>query len=323
MFRTIFAVTAAACMALGATTAAAAPDYPTKPIRLVVPFPPGGSTDVLARNLQNALQDALGQTVIIDNKGGAGGSIGSYDVARAAPDGYTMLLVFDTHATNPYLIRKLPYDTFKDFTPVTLVATTPMVLATHPSVKATNLKEFINLAKANPDSINYGSIGNGSSGHLTGEMLKRETGIDIQHIPFKGGGPAIQALVGGHVQAMFTTVTLAGAHVKSGRMNAVAVMGDKRNPQLPNVPTASESGIKGLNVLAWYGLVAPPGTPRPIVEKWREALAKATRNPDVKAKLDGMAMDVVLNKPEEFDAFVRSEATRWSKVIKDANISAD
>lgn len=313
---------AAILMTVAASTFASQA-YPSKPVRLVVPFPPGGSVDALARNLQQSLQNSLGQPIIIDNKGGAAGSIGSNDVAKSAPDGYTMLMVFDTHATNPHLIQKLPFDSFKDFTPVTLIATTPLVLVTHPSLKVKNLNDFLSMAKKSPGTINYGSIGNGSSGHLAGELLKRETGVDIQHIPFKGGGPAVQALMGGHVQAMFTTITLTSAHVKAGRLNAVAILNKKRSPSATDVATVEEGGVKGVNVSAWFGLLAPAGTPDVVVQKWREALAKATADPAIKAKLDAMALDIVLNKPEEFGAFLRQESQRWSKVIQDAKITVD
>ena len=297
---------------------AAAQSYPTKPIRMICPFPPGGTTDVVARVVAQGLSEAWGQQVIVDNRPGAGAVIGTEMAAKSPPDGYTVLLgSITTHAVNPALHKKLNFDPVKDFAPVTLVVSSPQLLAVNPSVTAKNVKELIALVKAKPGQLNYASAGPGSSPHLTFELFKSATGIDIRHVPYKGTGPAITELVGGQVQAMITGVVALVPHVKSGRLRAIAVTSKGRVGALPEVPTIMESGVPNFDVSSWFGVFLPAGTPKAIVTKMNAEVRKIVAAPDVKKRLIDLGADPETNTPEQFAAYVRSERTRWAKVVED------
>ena len=309
---------AAAVVCALAAVAAHAQQYPTKPIRLICPFPPGGTTDVVARIVAQGLSEAWGQQVIVDNRPGAGAVIGTEMAAKSPPDGYTVLLgSITTHAVNPALHRKLNFDAVRDFAPVTLVVSSPQLLAVNPAVAAKNVKELIALAKAKPGQLNYASAGQGSSPHLTFELFKSATGIDIRHIPYKGTGPAITELVGGQVQAMITGVVALMPHVKSNRLRALAVTSKGRVGVLPDVPTIMESGVPNFDVSSWFGVFLPAGTPKAIVTKMNAEVRRIVEAPDVKKRLIDLGADPETNTPEQFAAYVRSERTRWAKVVQD------
>ena len=311
----------AIAMAVACTLApagASAQAYPTKPIRLICPFPPGGTTDVVARIVAQGLTEAWGQQVIVDNRPGAGAVIGTEMAAKSPPDGYTVLLgSITTHAVNPALHKKLNFDAVNDFAPVTLVVSSPQLLAVNPSVAARSVKELIALAKAKPGQLNYASAGQGSSPHLTFELFKSASGIDIRHVPYKGTGPAITELVGGQVQAMITGVVALMPHVKSGKLRALAVTSKGRVGVLPDVPTIMESGVPNFDVSSWFGVFLPAGTPKAIVTRMNAQVRKIVEAPDVKKRLVDLGADPETNTPEQFAAYVRSERTRWAKVVQD------
>ncbi len=291
--------------------------YPSKPIRLIVPFPPGGTTDVVARLIAAKIGTAWGEQVVTDNRPGAGGTIGTEIAARSPADGYTILMgSITTHAVNPALYKKLNFDPVKDFTPVVLAVSSPQLLVVHPSVPAKNATEFIALAKSKPGQINYASAGAGTSPHLTFELFKSAAGIDVVHIPYKGTGPAITELVGGQVQAMITGVVALMPHVKSQKLRALAVTSAKRVEAIPNVPTLEESGLKNFDVSSWFGFFAPAGTPKPIVAKFNVEVRKILAMPDVKERLTGLGADPAGDTPEEFARYVKSEMERWGKVVR-------
>ena len=301
-----------------APAAASAQAYPTKPIRLICPFPPGGTTDVVARIVALGLTEAWGQQVIVDNRPGAGAVIGTEMAAKSPPDGYTVLLgSITTHAVNPALHKKLNFDAVNDFTPVTLVVSSPQLLAVNPSVAARSVKELIALARRTPGQLNYASAGQGSSPHLTFELFKSASGIDIRHVPYKGTGPAITELVGGQVQAMITGVVALMPHVKSGKLRALAVTSKGRVGVLPDVPTIMESGVPNFDVSSWFGVFLPAGTPKAIVTKMNAQVRKIVEAPDVKKRLIDLGADPETNTPEQFAAYVRSEKSRWAKVVQD------
>jgi tripartite-type tricarboxylate transporter receptor subunit TctC len=307
-----------------ASTVASAQNWPTKPVHFIVPFPPGGSVDPLARLLGAKLTESLKQQFIVENKPGASGSIGAAQVAKSAPDGYTFLFVFDTHAVNPSLIPKLPFDTAKDLAPVMLVGTAPMAIAAHPSKPYKNFADVVAAAKKNPDKISFGSIGNGSLGHLTMILVQQAAGIKLVHVPYKGGGPMTTDAIGGQIDLAIGSVAVISPHVKAGRLRAVAVTGDKRSHALPDVPALAEQGFKGFSALAWWGIFAPAATPKPIIEKFHGELKKALAQADVKKTLtDTLGMDIVGSTPEEEQKFLLGEMARWGKVVKDNNIKPD
>ena len=298
--------------------------YPTKPIRMICPFPPGGTTDVVARLVAQKLTEAWGQQVVVDNRPGAGGIIGTEIVAKAAPDGYTVLLgSITTHAVNPALYKKLNFDPVKDFAPVSLVVSSPQLLAVHPSVAAKSVKELIALAKAKPGQLNYASAGTGTSPHLTFELFKSMAGIDVVHVPYKGTGPAITDLIGGQVQMMITGVVALMPHVKSGKLRGLGVTSAKRVAALPDLPTIVESGIPGFDVSSWFGVFLPGGTPKPIVAKMNAEIRKILEVPEVRQRLIGQGADPASNTPEEFAAYVNAEMARWGKVVRDTGAKAD
>jgi len=320
------AVTGFALLAMLAwlSVSAQGTNWPTKPVKLVVPFPPGGSVDPLARLLAVRLNESMKQQFIIENKPGASGSIGTGYVAKSPPDGYTYVVVFDTHAANPTLIPNLSFDTLKDLAPVMLIGTAPMAIATHPAKPFKTFADVIAAAKAKPDTVSYGTVGAGSLGHLTMTLLQQAGGFRIIHVPYKGGGPMSQDAMGGQIDLAVGTVAVLGQHVKSGKLRALAVTGDKRSHTMPDVPALSEQGFPGFSALAWWGILAPAGTPKPILDKMHAELVKALNIPDLRKTLtEQLGMDLVASTPEAMQKFVTSEVSRWGKVIRENNIRAD
>jgi tripartite-type tricarboxylate transporter receptor subunit TctC len=322
----LYAVAGAALAATGpiVTNEAHAQHYPTRPIRLICPFPPGGTTDVVARIVAQGLTEAWGQQIIVDNRPGAGALIGTEMAAKSPPDGYTVLLgSITTHAVNPALHKNLNFDVIKDFAPVTLVVSSPQLLAVHPSLAAKSVKDLIALAKAKPGSLNYASAGAGSSPHLTFELFKSATGIDIRHVPYKGTGPAITELVGGQVQAMITGVVALMPHVKSGKLRGLAVTSKSRVSALPELPTIMESGVPNFDVSSWFGVFLPAGTPKAIVTKMNGQIRKIVEMRDVQKRLVDLGADPETSTPEQFAAYVKSEKARWGKVVQDTGARVD
>ena len=300
---------------------ALAQDYPNKPVRIIVPFAAGGVADLLPRMVGDKLSRKWGQPVVVENKVGAAGNIGMAEGARAAPDGYTLTLAPTGNLTvNPSLFPNLPFDTAKDFTPVTMLAQVSNVLVVHPSVPAKSFDELIAYAKANPDKLNFASPGDGSGAHLAGELLKLEAGIKMTHVPYKGLAPAVNDLLGGQVQMMFAGISTVLQHVKSGKLVALAVASPARNPQLPETPTVIESGIPGFEVISWYGIVTRTGTPAGVIQKLHRDMVEALKAEDVKAKLAGLGLEPVGNTPEQFDALIKAEGRKWSDIVRRANI---
>ncbi len=303
--------------------AQAADSYPSRPIRMIVAYPPGGGTDQVGRVMADQLSQTLGQNVVVDNRGGATGNIGTELAARAVPDGYTLLMGnVAPNAVNISLFKKLGFDPVKDFAPVSLVAVTPNILVAHPSIPVKTIKELIAYARAKPGALNFPSAGVGSSSHLAGEMLKSMTGISMVHIPFKGGGPALVAVIAGEVQIMFATMPAAMPHVKSGKVKPVAVTTAKRSQAMPELPTIAESGIKGYEASTWYGLLAPARTPQPIINRLHGDTVKILAGP-TRQRLEVQGFEPEGGTPAEFAAYIKSEITKWAKVIKDAGIPAE
>jgi len=293
-------------------------------VRFIVPFPPGGTVDPLARLLGTRLTAALGQQFVIDNRTGGSGSIGTAIAAKSAPDGYTYVFVFDTHAVNPALIPNLPFDTLKDLAPIMLVGTAPNALITSPSRPYKNLIDVITAAKAKPDSITYGSVGSGSLGHLTMTLVQEAGGFKIVHVPYKGGGPMTTDVLGGHIDLGIGSVALVAPQVKAGKVRALVTTGDKRSQALPDVPTLGEQGIPGLSAFAWWGILAPAGTPKPIADKFHAELVKVLNQPDLRKQLtEQLGMDLVTSTPEALQKFIQAEVNRWSKVVKQYGIKGD
>ena len=306
------------CAALGTFSICLhAETYPTKPIRLIVPFPPGGTTDTVARLMAQKIGEAWGQQVVVDNRPGAGGTIGTELAAKAPGDGYTILMgSITTHAVNPALYKKLGFDPIKDFIPVSLIVSSPQLLAVHPSVPATTTQEFIALAKSKPGQLNYASAGSGTSPHLTFELFKSIAGIDLVHIPYKGTGPAITELVGGQVQAMITGVVALMPHVKAGKLRALAVTSAKRVDALPAIPTLQEAGLKNFDVSSWFGFFVPAGTSKAVVNKLNSEVLAVLAKPEVRKRLISQGADPAGNSPAEFEKYVKSEMERWGKVVR-------
>ncbi|MBY0266827.1 MAG: tripartite tricarboxylate transporter substrate binding protein [Burkholderiales bacterium] len=310
-------------LALCPVATQAADPYPSRPIRMIVAYPPGGGTDQVGRVMAEQLTQTLGQQVVIDNRGGATGNIGTELAARAAPDGYTLLMGnVAPNAVNVSLFKKLGFDPVKDFAPVSLVAITPNILVAHPSVPVKTIKELIALAKAKPGALNFPSAGVGSSSHLAGELLKSLAGISMVHIPFKGGGPALVATIAGEVQIMFATMPAAMPHVKSGKVRPVAVTTTKRSQAMPELPTIAESGVKGYDAATWYGLLAPAGTSKAIVDRLHGDTVKILAGP-TRQRLEAQGFEPDGGTPAAFAAYIKSEITKWAKVIKDAGIPAE
>jgi tripartite-type tricarboxylate transporter receptor subunit TctC len=301
-----------------------AQNYPVKPIRLVVPFAPGGSSSIVARSIATEMEKGLGQPIIIDNKSGGGGNIAMQEVAHSDPDGYTLIIGhIGTLAVNPYMYDKLPYDVDKDFTAVSLLAIVPSIFVVHESVPAKDLREFIALAKKNPGKLNYGSAGNGSAGHLAMEYLKQTTGIDIQHVPYKGTGPNIIDLVAGRTQAAAAGTPPLMPHVKSGKLRIIAVGAAKRLHSLPDIPTVAEQGYPGFETTQWYGINAPAKTPEAVIQRLAAEAAKAARSPKVAERFAADDAEAIGDTPAEYAAFIKKEQERWSKVVRTAHIKAD
>ena len=305
------------------STAIAQP-YPNRPIRLVVAFPPGGATDVYARIVHARFAEALGQNIVIENRAGAGGMIGADLVAKAPPDGYTLLIGnIAALAMNVGVYSKMPYDPAKDFAPVLRTVDVSYALVVHPSVPAKNVQEFIAYAKANPGKLSYGSAGSGSAPHLATELLKQRAGIDILHVPYKGGGPMVTDLLGGQIQVGIGDQANLMPQVKAGKLRVLAVGSPRRSPNYPDVPTIAESGLPGFEAGAWQGLAAPAGTPVDVVKRLNETLLKVMQLPDVKERLLGAGLEPVGGSPEDFAQFIKSEIAKWTKVAKDVGARAD
>ena len=322
MKRRLIAQLAVALFSIACSGAVGAQEYPTKPIRFVVPFPPGGATDVMARALGQRLNESLGQPVVVENRVGASGAIGSEFVARAAPDGHTILLgTISTHGTNPAINPKLPYDAVRDFSAITLLAHAPLVLLAHPQVPAANVQEFLRVAKEQP-GIPYGSNGNGSYNHLAVELLKGMTSVDLLHVPYKGAGPAIADLMSGQVRFGAHDIAGVASHIKSGKLKALAVASRERIPGM-DIPTAAEAGLPSYEVTAWYALFGPAGLPAGVLARLHGAAVSALKSPDVQQVLANIGAMPVGGTSAQLDSFVRAEVARWSDVAKRAKISAD
>ncbi|PIM54210.1 MFS transporter [Roseateles chitinivorans] len=321
---------ATAAMVLGATmtttpaVATEAANWPTQPVKLIVPFAPGGTSDVLAREIAARLQVALKQTVVVDNKAGAGGVLGADSVAKAAPDGYTVLLgTIATHAINPALMPRMPYKADRDFAPVILLGKISNVLLIGPGAQARTVKDIVAAAKAKPGDITFASAGQGTSQHLSGEVFRLMTGADLTHVPYKGSAPAIQDVMGGQVPMSFETVTVALPQIKAGKVKAVAVTSARRSAQLPDVPTLAEAGVPGFDVSSWQALYLPAGTPPAIVAKLNAEVQKIVAQPEVKARMESLGLEYAPNTPAQFTEFQKAEQARWAKVIKDGNVKPD
>jgi tripartite-type tricarboxylate transporter receptor subunit TctC len=300
-----------------------AQSWPTKPIKLIVPYPPGGGTDVIARIVQEPLAKELGQQVIIDNRGGAGGSIGSALAAQSPSDGYTVLFTLSSHTINPAIYTKLPFDTEKDFSSVVTVASLPQILVANPNFPAKTVKEVIEMAKAKPGSISYASVGNGSPGHLAGAMMATDAGVDMTHIPYRGGGPAVTDVIAGQVPLLWVSIPAAAQFVKAGKLRALAVSTVKRSAVFPDVPTMAESGFKDFEVDSWYAMFVPASTPKPIIERLNKAALKVLAQPEVKEKLLSQGAEAVGDSPSQLGAVVKKEIAKWKQVVKAANIKVD
>lgn len=313
-----------AVIVLGAMPpAASAQTYPTKPVKIVVPTGAGGITDIIARIVGQKLTEAWGQQVIIDNRPGAGGIIGSDTVAKAAPDGHTLLMVFPSHPVNPSLYAKLPYDTVKDFAPVTMVTTVTLALIVNPAVPARSVPELVALAKAQPGKLNYGAVGTGSLGHLAAEVFKSATGVNMVHVPYKGAPQAAASLLSNETQLFFDALITAIPQVKAGKVRVLAVTSPRRHPSMPDVPAIAEAGVPGYDVTGWNGILAPAGTPREIVAKLSADIVRVLKMPDVRDRLSAQGADPVGNTPEEFSAIIRHDVAKWAKVVKDAGIKVE
>ena len=298
----------------------APPSYPTKFIRFIVPYAPGGSSDVLARTISQKLNDALGQTLVIDNRPGAGSMIGTDIAAKSPADGYTIILSDMPHTINPSIYAKVPYDPIRDFAPVTLIGVSPMFLFAHPSLQATNIKEFIALAKTQPGKIAIASGGTGATTHLMAELLQTHAGIKLNHVPYKGAGPALSDVVAGQVPATFTSMATAAPFAKSGRLRILGVTTSKRMAAFPDVPTFEESGVSGMVVEHWWGVMAPAGVPKAIIDKLRAAIVNAVNSPEVRERFTALSVEPRTTIPEQFRALLASDVKRWAKVVKDAGI---
>lgn len=297
--------------------------YPNKPIKIINPLAAGGAVDTMARMLAPSLQEILGQPIVIESKPGAGGTIGANFVAKSAPDGYTILMVYDTFAVNPHVYKNLPFDSFKDLAPVTELVKIPLVVVAGNKLPANNLRELAELSKTKINGINFSSGGAGSSGHLAAELLKTNLGIDMTHIPYKGGGPAMTATIGGEADITILGAVITVPQIKGGNLKALAVLGKKRTPALPQVPTASEQGLSNFDVSSWVGVLVPAGTPAPIIDKINNAFTQAMKNPNVQARMAEQGNEVVASSPAQFGVFLNQESAKWAKVIKDNNIQLE
>jgi len=308
---------------LAQTSSEPAQNYPNRQIRLIVPYAPGGISDLLARTIGQKLHEAWGQPVVIENRPGAGTNLAAALAAKAPPDGYVLYAAGITNAVNPTLYAKLDYDPVKDFAMITNIAKVPLMIAVHPSLPARNARELIALAKVRPGQITYASSGNGTSGHLTGELFKSVAGISLMHIPYKGAAPALNEVIGGHVESYFGAVISVVPHVKSGRLRAIGMTSLKRTPAAPELPTLDEQGIKGFDATTWYGMAAPARTPEAIVNKLQGEIARIIKLPEVRDRFAQEGAEFVGNSPEEFTAFVKAEVVKWGKVVRLSGAKVD
>jgi len=318
-------VLTAALLALGALLgagAAAAQGYPDHAIRMIVPYPPAGGTDIVARIVNEPLTSILGQPIVVDNKGGAAGNLGTDLAAKAPADGYTVLFTLSSHTINPKLYAKLPFDVEKDFAAVSLAAYIPQIVVVNPSLPVNTMQELIAYAKANPGQLNYASVGIGSPGHIAGELLKLKTGINMVHVPYKGGGPAVTDTLGGQVQVLIVSIPAAFQFVKAGKLRAIAVASDKRSVAAPDIPTIAEQGIDCV-VNSWYGMLVPAKAPPAVVAKLNAAMVKALSTPETKEKLFAQGAEAASSTPAEFEALIRDELRKWDYVIREAKITAE
>jgi tripartite-type tricarboxylate transporter receptor subunit TctC len=313
----------AALLLLLAAGAAAAQTYPAKPIRMIVPFPPGGNTDIIARIVIPKMSEDLGVQIVVDNRGGAGSIIGTELAAKSPPDGYTLLMVSAAHVMNPSVTKKLPYDSVKDFTPISVVADVPTAFVAHPSLPVRNVKELIALARSRPGELNYATAGRGTVGHLAGELFNSMAKVKLVQVPYKGSGPAVVDLMAGHVQTQFASMPATIQFVRAGRLRMLAQTGEKRSQAAPDVPTMIESGLKDYVVSSGFALFGPAGLPRPIVDRVHGALIKSLKHPEVSKNLAGQGAEPVGSTPEQHDAFNRSEIAKWIKVAREAGITPE
>ncbi|HET7033335.1 MAG TPA: tripartite tricarboxylate transporter substrate binding protein [Casimicrobiaceae bacterium] len=324
LLRAVAALAGIAAIAVATSSEAQTPVYPTKPIRLVVPFPPGGATDIIARAVAQKLSETWGQSIVVDNRPGAGGNIGTELVAKAAPDGYTLEMgTVGTHAINASLYAKIPFDNVKDFAPIILVAGVPNVLEVTPSLPVNSVQELIAYAKANPGKLNFASSGNGTSIHLSGELFKVMTGVQMTHVPYKGSAPALQDLIAGQVQLMFDNLPPSLPQIKGGKLRALAVTSATRAPALPDVPTVAESGLPGFEASSWFGLLAPVGTPPAIIAKINAEVAAWLASPEGKEKLASIGANAAGGSPGDFARHIQAETAKWAKVVKESGAKVD
>ncbi len=321
--RAALAIAGALAALLIVPAALAQTSYPDKPIRFIVPYPPGGGTDVIARIVQERFQTVLGQPIVIENRGGAAGSLGTDIAAKAAPDGYTVLFTLSSHTINPSIYPKLPFNTVKDFEPVGMVASLPQILVANKQFPANTVAELTALAKAKPGALSFASVGNGSPGHLAGELYKLRTGTDLVHIPYRGGGPAVTDVMGGQVPLLWVSIPAAAQFVKTGKLKALAVSTVKRSAAFPDVPTMQEAGVPDFEVDSWYAMFVPAHTPKAIVEKLNKALNFVVSQPDIREKLLAQGSEGVGGTPAALGKVVDVELVRWAKLVKDANIKPE
>jgi tripartite-type tricarboxylate transporter receptor subunit TctC len=314
---------AACCLAAASfagTSHAQPATYPSKTVRVIVPFPAGGLVDSMARVLMPEISRSIGQAIVVDNRGGASGSIGAAAAAQAPADGYTLLLVLDSHAINPLVYKTLPYDTDKDFAPISLIARAPMVAVANENFPPNNITELVKYAKQHPNAVNFASVGAGSASHLTAELFDMTANVSMTHVPYKGGAPAQTDLMAGQVQVMWGTAPYAQSLVKAGKLKALGQASATRSPAFPALPTVAEQGLPNFEAYGWIGLLAPAGTPSAVVTFWNQQLAKAVKNPEIAKRLADQGFEVVVSSPEKFGAFIQSEQKTWAKVIKEKNI---
>ena len=302
------------------TMAAAAAEFPTRPIRLIVPFPPGGTTDILARLIGPRLTETFKQPVVVDNRSGASGMIGGEAIAKAPGDGHTLGIIISAHAISPALFAKSPFDPARDFTPITVLISVANAISVHPSVPATSLKQLVALAKARPGALSFGSAGTGTGVHLTGELFKSVAHIDITHVPYKGGGPALADLVAGQIPMGVQNISTIMSHVRSGRIRALGVSSLERSPALPDVPTIASQGFPGFEAREWYGVVAPGGTPRATVTRLNQEIVRIINLPEIRSRLLDLGADIVGDSPEQFSALMKAELVKWSKLLRETGI---